>query len=279
MPSRICYVSGADPTASVELDGAGAWLGTATGLRGRAWGYSLAARGLSGVTRQAREVSVEAAFSDASKADLLRHLADRDVATGAPGRICAGAGREWFQRAYITSFSPKAVCGGYLSADMTIVLLDGAWSRLRMATFEISENAVEDGCDLPCDLPYDVGSPRPASFVEASQWAESPARLRIYGPCAGPRVRIGQNDYQAFVAVPAGGNLVIDGLAKTATLTYENGDTRDVFASCLRGTGIGGGAYAFQPLPAGSPEVSWDGTFKFDLEWYEQEGEPPWASS
>lgn len=276
MLDAIRYVSGCDPNASADLNGAGALVGSAASMRGRAWSYELAARGLSGVTRQAREVTVEAAFYDPAKADLLRRLADRDMAAGTPGRIYIG---EWFQRAYVTAFEPSAVSEDVIAAELSIALMDGAWSRLRMATFEISENAGEGGCDLPCDLPYDVGSPRPASFVEASQWAESPARLRIYGPCAGPRVRIGQNDYQAFVAVPAGGNLVIDGLAKTATLTYENGDTRDVFASCLRGTGLGGGAYAFQPLPAGSPEVSWDGTFKFDLEWYEQEGEPPWASS
>ena len=51
-----------------------------------------------------------------------------------------------------------------------------------------------------------------------------------------------------------------------------------MFASARRGTGKGGGSYAFQPLTPGVSEVSWDGTFAFDLTVFEQEGEPPWES-
>ncbi len=271
----MCSYRCSDGRTSVNLDGDGAWVGTAPAMRGRAWSYSLGARRISAVARKAREVTVTAAFTDPEKADLLRHLADRDVAGSTPGTLRVGA---WFQRAYITACEPGTIFGDYHTADLTVVLLDGAWSRESTISFGTVAESGGAGLDLPCDLPYDLGAPRPMRTIDAGRWGECPAKLEIHGPCESPSLRIGGNLYSVDCIVPTGGTLTVDGIAKTAIVTDGYGTETDVFKSAMRGTGKGGGSYAFQPVPAGLSTVEWDGTFAFDLTIYEQEGEPPWAS-
>lgn len=273
MADMCTYIS--SDGQSVNLDGGGAWVGTAPALRGREWSYSLGAAGISSARRKAREVTVTAAFADPEKADLLRHLADRDVAGSTPGTLRAG---EWSQRAYITKCEPGTIFGGYHAAELTVVLLDGAWSRERTVSFGIVSDAGGDGLDLPYDLVYDLGAPRPSSYVRAAEWGESPVKLTVYGPCESPTVRIGGNVYAVDCRVPSGGALTVDGVAKTAAVSDGYGTVTDVFRYARRGTGKGGGSYAFQPLPPGTSRVEWDGTFAFDLTVCEQEGEPPWES-
>ena len=271
----MCTYSSSDGKQVVNLDGDGTWVGTAPAMRGRAWSYSLGASRISAVQRKAREVTIKAAFTDPEKADLLRHLADRDVANSTPGTLRVG---EWFQRAYITACDPGTIFGDYHTADLTAVLLDGAWSRESTISFGTVAEPGGAGLDLPYDLPYDLGAPRPVSTIDAGRWGECPAKLEIHGPCESPSLRIGGTLYSVDCIVPTGGTLTIDGIAKTAIVTDSYGTATDVFKSAMRGTGKGGGSYAFQPVPAGQSTVEWDGTFAFDLTLYEQEGEPPWAS-
>ena len=51
----MCSYRCSDGRTSVNLDGDGAWVGTAPAMRGRAWSYSLGARRISAVARKARE--------------------------------------------------------------------------------------------------------------------------------------------------------------------------------------------------------------------------------
>lgn len=63
---------------------------TLTGLRARVWDYSLASRGMTGITRKAREATVTVKIHDSpATLDLLRRLADADMASGNPGTLVA----------------------------------------------------------------------------------------------------------------------------------------------------------------------------------------------
>ena len=57
-------------------------------------------------------------------------------------------------------------------------------------------------------------------------------------------------------------------------MTAENGDETNVFDKGRRGTGLNGGEYIFQPIPAGDSIVQWSG-FGVDLTVYQEESEPP----
>ena len=274
---RLSYISGTG-AAEVCLDCRSALAGTAEGVRGREWGYSIGYRSIAAATRAARECSMSVTFLDLSVADELRRLADRDVAMATPGTLAIDG---WTQRAYITAADPSSISRAHMSAKLTVVLLDGVWRKGHTVAFEQLTATSGDGefLDLPYDLPYDLGVPSTRRYVDVGEWGAAPLRFVVYGPCVNPAVRIDGNWYRVDVTVPDGGYLVVDPLAtpRSVTLVAADGSTTDVFAKARRGNGLGSGEYVFQPASPGVHEVEWDRSFGFDLTWYEEEGEPPWS--
>ena len=274
---RLSYISGTG-AAEVCLDCRSALAGTAEGVRGREWGYSIGYRSIAAATRAARECSMSVTFLDLSVADELRRLADRDVATATPGTLAIDG---WSQRAYITAADPSSISRAHMAAKLTVVLLDGVWRKGHTVAFEQLTATSGDGefLDLPYDLPYDLGVPSTRRYVDVGEWGAAPLRFVVYGPCVNPAVRIDGNWYRVDVTVPDGGYLVVDPLAtpRSVTLVAADGSTTDAFAKARRGNGSGSGEYIFQPASPGVHEVEWDRSFGFDLTWYEEEGEPPWS--
>lgn len=274
---RLSYISGTG-AAEVCLDCRSALAGTAEGVRGREWGYSIGYRSIAAATRAARECSMSVTFLDLSVADELRRLADRDVAMATPGTLAIDG---WSQRAYITAADPSSISRAHMAAKLTVVLLDGVWRKGHTVAFDQLTATSGDGefLDLPYDLPYDLGVPSTRRYVDVGEWGAAPLRFVVYGPCVNPAVRIDGNWYRVDVTVPDGGYLVVDPLAtpRSVTLVAADGSTTDVFAKARRGNGSGSGEYIFQPASPGVHEVEWDRSFGFDLTWYEEEGEPPWS--
>ena len=274
---RLSYISGTG-AAEVCLDCRSALAGTAEGVRGREWGYSIGYRSIAAATRAARECSMSVTFLDLSVADELRRLADRDVAMATPGTLAIDG---WTQRAYITAADPSSISRAHMSAKLTVVLLDGVWRKGHTVAFEQLTATSGDGefLDLPYDLPYDLGVPSTRRYVDIAGWGAAPLRFTVYGPCVNPAIRIDGNWYRVDVTVPDGGYMVVDPLAtpRSVTLVGPDGSVTDAFAKARRGNGLGSGEYVFQPASPGVHEVEWDRSFGFDLTWYEEEGEPPWS--
>lgn len=274
---RLSYISGTG-AAEVCLDCRSALSGTAEGIRGREWGYSIGYRSITGATRAARKCSLAVTFLDLPVADELRRLADRDVSMSTPGTLAIDG---WSQRAYITAADPSSISRAHMAAELTVVLLDGVWRKGHTDSFEPLTAAAGDGefLDLPYDLPYDLGVPSTRKYVDIAGWGAAPLRFAIYGPCVNPAIRIDGNWYRVDVTVPDGGYMVVDPLAtpRSVTVIGPDGSVTDAFAKARRGNGLGGGEYIFQPASPGTHEVEWDRSFGFDLTWYEEEGEPPWS--
>lgn len=274
---RLSYVSG---TGGVEacLDCRSALAGTAAGIRGREWDYSIGYMSLSGAARAARECSLSVAFIELSSADALRRLADRDMSEGTPGRLEVDG---WSQRAYVTKAEPSSISRSHVTMSLTVVLLDGVWRRGHTVSFEPLTASSGDGefLDLPYGLPYDLGVPSTRKYFDGSEWGSAPLKFTIYGPAVNPAIRIDGNWYKADLTVPEGGYLVVDPLAspRAVTLVNADGSTVDAFSKARRGNGLNSGEYIFQPASPGTHEVDWDRSFGFDLTWYEEEGEPPWS--
>lgn len=274
---RLSYISGTG-AAEVCLDCRSALSGTAEGIRGREWGYSIGYRSITGATRAARKCSLSVTFLDLAVADELRRLADRDVSMSTPGTLAIDG---WSQRAYITAADPSSISRAHMAAELTVVLLDGVWRKGHADSFEPLTAAAGDGefLDLPYDLPYDLDVPSTRKYVDIAGWGTAPLRFVVYGPCVNPAVRIDGNWYRVDATVPDGGYLVVDPLAtpRSVTVIGPDGSVTDAFAKARRGSGLGGGEYIFQPASPGTHEVEWDRSFGFDLTWYEEEGEPPWS--
>ena len=274
---RLSYISGTG-AAEVCLDCRSALAGTAEGIRGREWGYSIGYRSIAAATRAVRECSLSVTFLDLAVADELRRLADRDVAMATPGTLAVDG---WAQRAYITAADPSSISRAHMAAKLTVVLLDGVWRKGHTVPFELLTATAGDGefLDLPYDLPYDLGVPSTRRYVDIAGWGAAPLRFTVYGPCVNPAIRIDGNWYRVDATVPDGGYMVVDPLAtpRSVTVIGPDGSVTDAFAKARRGNGLGGGEYIFQPASPGTHEVEWDRSFGFDLTWYEEEGEPPWS--
>lgn len=262
-------------TSPIRLNGLSAVAGAAFGLRSREWGYDLGYRDLVNAMRPARTVSADL-VSNYETANTLRRAADADVAARKPGTFVFR--NEWRQRGYIFAAQPKKAKNGWLSTDLTIALLDGAWWRLVVKTFMMDTSGGGDYLDYPHDYPFDYQISTSA-IITPSVLTPSDVYLVVYGPAVNPYIIVGGNRYQVNVSVPAGGYLVVDGREKTIMLTLADGTVQNVFSSGVRGSGAGGGSYIFEQIPAGTNEVTYDGSFGFDLGWYEEEGEPPWSLS
>lgn len=274
---RLSYVSG---TGGVEacLDCRSALAGTAAGIRGREWDYSIGYMSLSGVTRAARECSLSVSFMRLASADELRRLADRDMSEGTPGRLEVDG---WSQRAYVTKAEPSSISRSHVTMSLTVVLLDGVWRKGHTEQYVPRHAAANagDSLDLPYDLPCDLAAPSARQYIETGEWGAAPLKAVVYGPCINPAFRVAGNLYEVDATVQDGGRIEIDPLASPRRVTIVNvdGSTADAFPQARRGVGLDGGEYIFQPLPPGRHEIEWDGSFGIDLTWYEEEGEPPWS--
>lgn len=261
--------------AAVELDGPATYIGTGEGLRGRSLSYTLGFRGISGVSRDARECSVKATFTDFAECDRARRVFDADAESASPGELVYAG--QWSTKALVVASTPTLVAPSHVQCDVSVVLVDGIWRRPSKASFFASSASGDVSLDYPYDYPHDYASSGRQGQIDACAWARSPARITFYGPCQDPYVNIGGNRYMVEATVPDGAILVLDGLDHTIELVGEDGSEANAFDSGVRGSGAGSGEYCFERLSPGVNPVAWDGTFGFDVEWWEEETEPPWS--
>ena len=258
----------------IDMDCRGFATNRFLGIRGREWTYSLGRRGISGQYRAAREATLTVDFTDLAECDRARGIFDRDVASGTPGTLSSGG---WSQRAYIVKSEPSDRYHGWVRADITVLLLDGAWSMPHASSFEPSSLASDYGKAYDYGYPYDYGPPAPARSVEVPGTVPGPFRLVIWGRAVQPSITIGGNVYSFDISVPAGGYLLVDTLHEPVVeLVTADGIRTDAFDAARRGGGLGSGSYAFEPIAPGSHLVSWDDSFGFDLTAYQLESEIPW---
>lgn len=274
MPNQARYI--ASNGEVVELDGPTTWIGTAEQLLSDQWSYTLGYRDITGVTREAREIEVEAFFRNNEESNRLRRLRNMDVRNGTPGTIEA---KGLIQRAYIVKSTPSVITRTHHREALTVVLLDGLWGEWFSEEFwPIETDQDTEYLDLPTDVQFDVMPPSALNSLTNNSSIPAPFKMTIFGPCVNPYIVIGDNRYEIIANIPAGARVEINSQSfpRTITLISSAGDRTDLFSSGTRGSGEGSGEYIFEPLKPGYNSVSWPGGFGFDLEWYEQVEVPEW---
>ena len=158
---------------------------TLTGLRARVWDYSLASRGMTGITRKAREATVTVKIHDSpATLDLLRRLADADMASGEPGTLIADG--EWKAGAWITKSEPQSITPTMVETQLTIVLADGVWRRSTMTHFTPRYDSGTSDLDYPHDYPHDFAGMALGAEIVNDTSIPQPVKLTIFGPCTQP---------------------------------------------------------------------------------------------
>lgn len=272
MLDEAVYTSGFDGSR-FDLNCGLSAFGKPNGLHSYEWEYDLGQGRIAGASRRPYEAEVDVALMDADEARRLIAAADRDVEEGTPGTLSVNG---WVQRCHIVAMKCKRASGGAVAARAAFAMLEGAWRNPRRV--DLLPRTEEQTPSLyEYDLPHDL-APRPARPVVGGwEWGRCPVAVTFYGPCLDPSATIAGNVYAFRGSVAAGESVRLDGLAMEATRTDAHGTTVGCLASAVLGEGPGSGSWAFEPLPRGTHQVEWDGSFALSVEWHETSGVPPWA--
>lgn len=277
MSADITYTTG-DGSASYSLQGRGEshlYAQTALEIRGHSWAYSLGAQGLSGVASKAVEATMDVTADGwQGRRELTRLLdsAAADMHDGTPGTLAVG---EWQQRAYIGKSRMSIVSPALDAMQLTVVLLDGAWTRPASMSI-MPQTGATGGIDLgSLDLPIDLGSETRDVAVSNNGSLPAPLGITWWGPVSDPYLVIDGNTYKVGCTVPTGGRLTVDPRAMSVIMTDAEGNRTDEYARADRGTGLGGGDYIFQPLASGTHEASMQTGLGVDLTVFETRVELP----
>lgn len=250
-------------------------LGDGDTLRSRKWSRSLGYRSVTWLVRPAFETSIEVIISSLDLADKFRRVMDYDVSTGNAGILSLGG---WCQRALVVESSTDTWRPSTVVQTLTVALLDGVWhKRKHVSIMPAGQESSTYGVGYPHGFPYDFGRVTSPGTFKVDGYLPAPATFTIYGPVSNPVITIAENEYRFHGDIPDGGHLILDGLSKTATLVNQYGHRENAMVGVELGGGVGSGKWAFEKIPAGTHRAMWSGGFGFDIDIWQEEGEPSWT--
>lgn len=132
---------------------------------------------------------------------------------------------------------------------------------------QISDN---DFLDFPFDFEFDFFLNAYNKTFINNAYQDSDFKLTIYGYINNPRITIGSTVYEVMTTVYKGDYLVIDSQNSTVYLHKNNGTVINVFNDRYKTDNI------FKKIPIGTNYLNWNGTFSFDLEFYDERSSPIW---
>lgn len=160
--------------------------------------------------------------------------------------------------------------------DNWLVTINASVTPEITAEYELAQHIT---LDYPHDFPYDYTKQKSVPDVDTGRMVSCKPVIVFYGAVTDPEITVAGNKYKVTKSVPAGARIEIDGREHTVKMITSGGVVTDEFANALRGSGEGGGEYIFEPIPPGQHTITWDGSFGFDIGWYDEVGEPPWNQS
>lgn len=208
--------------------------------------------------------------------NAIYNIPARDRANKTPGRLYLN---EWYMTGYIKASTPDNFWQLKRAAQyvLTFVATNPKWTL--ETTFHAGgrTDVTDKWLNFPYDFAYDLGGTSEVDTVENGGYTDSPAKIRMYGAAVNPFVTIAGNTYQANVTLGLGDYLELDGVTSTATVYRNNGATENAFPMLQGEYVLNSGSYAFQPIPVGTSEVQWPGSYDVDVVVYEQRDEPRWS--
>lgn len=273
MDNSIAYTNRDGETVEMRIDGT--WHYGGTDLHDYEWAYDTVADRVAGFRREPRDFSLKVMMDGGSVSERNRlvDVFERDVAAMEPGTLRVGASE---LRCWIVASSKSSwwFSEGIMGADLTVHADEPVWTREAGFEFKkVAGTGDSTGLDYPFDYPFDYSSSGVSSTIESPFAVPSACRITVYGPAASPYIIIAGNRYQVDAAVEDGGLLVVDGLARTITVSNADGQRMNAFSAGVREDG----ANVFAKVPAGTHAVSWGGAFGFDVALIEERSEPAWA--
>lgn len=131
----------------------------------------------------------------------------------------------------------------------------------------------DDGLDYPYDYPYDYT----AQKVGTADWYidhydSSEFMMTIFGPCVNPRILINGYPYEVFDTLENNEYIVIDSRNNSVVKYLANGTTQDLYDLRAKEQSI------FEPIPSGNINLSWSGSFGFNITIFIERNESRWKT-
>lgn len=209
-------------------------------------------------------------------AEHLFNVIEYDVINNTDGRIETDTGSYFPCRILASDKSDWEKPTAYMFHDLTAVSGKNAWITEQSFSFypsvSANENSMTGFLDFEFDYSYEYTPQQTGrGSLDISHIATSDFKLTIFGPCNNPRILIAGHPYEVFTSLSSGEYLIIDSLNNTVVKYLTNGTQESVYD--LRGKVN----TTFEKIPPGHSQVSWDGTFGFDLTVFLERSEPLWT--
>lgn len=207
-------------------------------------------------------------------AERFYNIVEYDVVNDSDGRIESDTGSYFPCRIMVSEKNDWENPKPYMFYDVTAVSGKNAWITEYSKSFYASAASEEqaDFLDFPYDYEYDYARQATGrGMLNIDHVSESLFKLTIFGECTNPRIMIAGHPYQVYTSLGADEYLIIDARKNTVIKYLSNGAQQDIYD--LRGKEQS----AFEPVPPGNVQVSWDGSFGFDITLYLERSEPKWS--
>lgn len=216
------------------------------------------------------------ASTRAEQIERLHDAAAYDRANKKHGKLIKG---EWHIECYIMDGDtyPCDNIQNVTVKELTFLCPYPFWIRehnISLNTNSFEKETGSAGLDFPFDFGFDFTKNRYGNSIqEVSHYKPSNFKMKFFGPCTDPVIKINDYPYQIFTTLKRGEYLEIDSRHHTVTKYEENGKTSNLYNSRAFKHSV------FEKIPSGILEFIWDGSFGIDLTLFLERSVPRWKSS
>lgn len=198
----------------------------------------------------------------------LFEVTEKDVLTNRCGRLIVG---DQYLRCFITGSEKSSYQydGRHMRATLSYTAEYPAWVRETVYSFRPTQ--ATEGLDPPADYPFDYYSGLDSDQLVSTAFTDCAFRMILYGPVNDPAVHINGHTYKVNCTVGENEHLTIDSIAKTITLTKNDGTQVNCFDDRDREH------YIFRQIPPGRSIVTMEQLFPVDIILLEERSEPKWT--
>lgn len=202
---------------------------------------------------------------------MLVSVFDTDIISAEPGELHVG---EYYLPCY---FYKNIKSGNFRNVKkstitFSVVAENDQWIKETCIVFRPGTvHEAGQNLDYPHDYPYDYANGLSSQKLVNDSISTCDFEMIIYGTCANPNIRIGDNQYNVDCVVDTGEYLVINSKKCKVYKKKIDGEIENCFY--LRNREY----YIFEKIPTGNLTVVWNGLFGFDITLSAERSEPEWT--
>lgn len=223
------------------------------------------------ITDKKLNIDINAVDLDFQEAvNKLAEVTERDIVDQIPGRLYVG--NSYMKCWIVGTEKDRWVNGvGGISNELTIRSDYPFWITETEYAFKVQNITSSSNKKYPLKYPFRYANGMDNAYVINPNFTDSNFILRVYGPVVNPQVNIGGHAYIVNTILEIGEYLEINSMNGTVVKTMMNGMKVNIFHARAKGA-----KSVFKKISAGRQEITWPGTFNFDLIVYEERSEPKW---